>query len=167
MTGDLNRVIRDTVALFEDQGRAGALQFIPDPTVPLFIFDPDQIRRIINNLADNALAAIQQTPAGQIVIRTSYDNVLKIVRIEMEDNGPGIPRHLRERIFEPYVTTKPQGTGLGLALVKRMVEDHHGFIRAFSDGKSYTRFVIELPAVEVNAQTKVVRRRETRGENQV
>jgi len=127
--------------------------------LPIFIFDPDQMRRIINNLIDNAVAAVQGKENGRVVIRSSYDSVLKIARVEVEDNGPGIPAHLSERIFEPYMTTKEHGTGLGLAIVKRMVEDHHGFIRAFSDGQSETKFVIELPVVEVAERPGVVRAR--------
>ena len=70
---------------------------------------------------------------------------MSIARLEVEDNGPGIAVGLRERVFEPYVTTKEHGTGLGLALVKRMVEDHQGFIRVYSDGRTYTKFVVEFP----------------------
>jgi two-component system nitrogen regulation sensor histidine kinase NtrY len=158
--GNMNKVIDETLVLFKS-GSLGTVEFRPDANLPAFIFDPDQMRRIINNLVDNALAATAEKKgegeSGHIVIRTHYDNVLKIARIEIEDDGPGIPANLRERIFEPYVTTKQHGTGLGLAIVKRMVEDHHGFIRAFSDGETYTRFVIELPVVEIADRQKIVR----------
>lgn len=154
---DINKVIGDSLVLFRTEERAKQIDFYPDQELPTFIFDPDQVRRIVNNLLDNAIAAVAQKPDGRIAIRTSYDNVLKICRIEVEDNGSGIPASLRERVFEPYVTTKEHGTGLGLALVKRMVEDHHGFIRALSDGQSYTRFVIELPVIESVSTPKIVR----------
>jgi two-component system nitrogen regulation sensor histidine kinase NtrY len=165
MPDNLNKVIGEALVLFQSHKNAG-IDFKADAELPIFIFDPDQIRRIINNLVDNAVAAIATSKTGQIVIRTHYDSVLKIARIEVEDNGPGIPHNVRERIFEPYVTTKHQGTGLGLAIVKRMVEDHHGFIRAFSDGHSYTRFVIELPVVETVQKLKIVRAQDqTSGES--
>ncbi len=162
---NLNKVISETLVLFQSGGRGESFDFKPDTTLPSFFFDPDQMRRIINNLIDNALAAVVDKSDGRIVIRTHYDNVLKIARIEVEDNGPGIPNDLRERIFEPYVTTKPHGTGLGLAIVKRMVEDHHGFIRALSDGQSETRFVIELPVVETAEKANIVRASDKGGEN--
>jgi two-component system nitrogen regulation sensor histidine kinase NtrY len=168
--GNLNKTIEDMLGMFLPDENTQRLEFISDTELPTFIFDPDQMRRIINNLIDNAVAAVQGKADGRIVIRTSYDSVLKIARIEVEDNGPGIPSHLSERIFEPYMTTKEHGTGLGLAIVKRMVEDHHGFIRAFSDGQSETKFVIELPVVEAAERTGVVRSREAGqnpGENRV
>ncbi|HMN69402.1 MAG TPA: hypothetical protein PKC28_12745, partial [Bdellovibrionales bacterium] len=65
------------------------------------------------------------------------------------------------------ITTKTQGTGLGLAIVKRMVEDHQGFIRALSDGRSETKFVIELPVVENAEKANIIRAKERRGENWV
>lgn len=150
-SGQLNSVISDSLVLFRNSGRGEIVEFIPDQTLPRFFFDPDQMSRIINNLVDNALAAVVERKDPHIVISTHYDSVLKIARIEVKDNGPGIPPQLRERIFEPYITTKAQGTGLGLAIVKRMVEDHQGFIRAYSDGHDETKFVIELPVVETPA----------------
>jgi two-component system nitrogen regulation sensor histidine kinase NtrY len=151
--GQLNKAINDSLVLFRNTGRGESVEFKPDESLPVFFFDPDQMSRIINNLVDNALAAVVDVPNGKVVIQTHYDSVLKIARIEVEDNGPGIPANLRERIFEPYITTKVNGTGLGLAIVKRMVEDHQGFIRAFSvpakdPAKGQTKFVIELPVVE-------------------
>ncbi len=164
MPGSLNKVIGDAMVLFQEAQKNTLIQFTADESLPMFIFDPDQMRRIINNLLDNALSAILARPDekedGRIVIRTHYDSVLKIARIEVQDNGPGISPSLRERIFEPYVTTKQHGTGLGLAIVKRMVEDHHGFIRATSDGKSETKFAIELPVVEASEGQKFVRAKE-------
>lgn len=154
---NLNKVVHEGLVLFQGSANSARLEFQPDETLPIFTFDPDQMGRIINNLVDNALSAVTDRVDGRVFIRTGYDSVLKIARIEIEDNGPGIPTHLRERIFEPYVTTKEHGTGLGLAIVKRMVEDHHGFIRAFSDGESQTKIVIELPVVEASERSDIVR----------
>lgn len=159
--GDLNKVIEEALVLFRVSDRGNKIEFAADQTLPPFIFDPDQMLRIINNLMDNALSAVSGQEGGRVVIRTHYDNVLHIVRVEVEDNGPGIPEPLRERIFEPYVTTKENGTGLGLPLVKRMVEDHTGTIRVTSserdEGTSFTKFVIELPVVETAIRHKIVR----------
>ncbi len=154
---DLNQVIHDTLVLFQNSENAVKVDFQADENLPVFSFDPDQIRRIINNLIDNALAAVNEQPNGRVMVRTQYNGVLKIARIEVQDNGPGIPSRMRESIFEPYVTTKQHGTGLGLAIVKRMVEDHNGFIRAFSDGASETKFVIELPVLELTERDNIVR----------
>lgn len=164
---NLNKVIQESLVLYQSAENSAKLEFKPDEALPIFGFDPDQMRRMINNLVDNALAAVNDRPDGRVIIRTSYDNVLRIARIEIEDNGPGIPTHLRERIFEPYVTTKQQGTGLGLAIVKRMVEDHHGFIRAISDGRTETKFVVELPVVEAPEKNKLLHSRGTTGDQYV
>jgi two-component system nitrogen regulation sensor histidine kinase NtrY len=86
-------------------------------------------------------------------ILLQYDTVLKIARITVADNGPGISARLRDRIFEPYVTTKESGTGLGLAIVKRTIEDHNGFIRAFANEPSGTKMIVELP-VKAQSMTK-------------
>jgi len=163
--GNLNRTITESLVLFQNSQR---VDFQPDHQLPQFVFDPDQIRRIINNLVDNAVAAVASKSDGHIDVRTHFDESLKIARIEVQDNGPGIPGHLRNHVFEPYVTTKEHGTGLGLALVKRMVEDHNGFIRAHSDGNTFTRFVIELPVVTQTLKTNLVRRQVTsEGEHKV
>lgn len=160
----LNKVIQESLVLFQSSAK---LEFKPDEKLPTLIFDPDQMRRIINNLVDNALSAVGERADGRVIVRTHFDPILKIARIEVEDNGPGIPLHLRERIFEPYVTTKKNGTGLGLAIVKRMVEDHNGFIRAFSDGRSETKIVIELPVLESVEKRNIVRSRSDSGDKYV
>lgn len=167
LPGQLNTVLGNTLEMYKHTDQPERIQFIPDQMLPSFIFDPDQMRRIINNLVDNALAAIVDKTDGRVVIQTHYDSVLKIARIQVEDNGPGIPGNLIERIFEPYMTTKENGTGLGLAIVKRMVEDHSGFIRAHSDGDTYSRFTIELPVVEVAGKATMVRATEKTGEQPV
>ena len=66
-------------------------------------------------------------------------------RIIISDNGKGIPAEERERIFEPYYSTRPQGTGLGLAIVQRVVNDHYGTIRVEPNSPQGTVFIIELP----------------------
>jgi len=67
--------------------------------------------------------------------------------VELRDNGHGIPPHVRERLFEPYYSTKPHGTGLGLTIVSRIIADHYGYIRVDDNPPRGTRFVIELPVI--------------------
>ncbi len=114
-------------------------------TVPPFNFDKEQISRALINLLDNATSAVEPVNAPRlIVIRLSYDDILKIVRIEVEDNGIGVPPGLRLRLFEPYFSTKQGGTGLGLAIVSTIVADHNGYIRVQDNHPQGTRMVIEL-----------------------
>lgn len=155
--GNLNKVIGEAFRLFTEADRDCAFEFIADESLPEFTFDPDQLRRAITNLIDNAVAAVADVPEKRIEVKTQYDATLRIARITVTDSGVGISKGLRERIFEPYVTTKAHGTGLGLAIVKRTVEDHHGFIRALPHQPHGTRIIVELPVIEVSGVGTVMR----------
>lgn len=147
---DLNQNLADALQLFHQGEKNFQLRFDPDPQLPKFLFDADQIRRVLTNLVDNAVESVAEMKNGQIVVQTQYDALSKIVRLTVTDNGRGIPPHLKGRVFEPYMTTKKHGTGLGLAIVKRTVEDHNGYVRVFENHPRGTRFVIELPVILSN-----------------
>lgn len=120
-----------------------------DPALPEFKFDPAQLKRVFVNLIDNAVHATED-PAAQIAnpvvtIRTEYQTQHRIARIYIIDNGPGIPARDRVRVFEPYFSTKEKGTGLGLPIVKSIIEDHGGVIRALGNEPQGTKIYIELP----------------------
>ena len=106
------------------------------------LLDPEQIKRVLINLIDNALEACG--PAGEIVVRLSEG--ARGVTIEVADTGRGIPVRDREKLFLPDFTTKGRGTGLGLAIVSRIVADHNGTIRVEDNRPTGARFIIELPA---------------------
>lgn len=89
--------------------------------------DMTHLRQVIHNLMQNAQDAIQEAPTKQINIRTEKDE--RWVRLIIEDSGPGFNPELLPRVFEPYVTSKSKGTGLGLAVVKKIVEEHQGHIQ--------------------------------------
>lgn len=144
---NLNQVISEALSLYQTAHHEVEFSFHADQGLPHFRFDPDQIKRVIANLIDNAVAATAGQDQAKVDIMVDYDSILKIVRITVADNGPGIPATMRDRIFEPYVTTKKAGTGLGLAIVKRTIEDHNGFVRAFAHAPHGTRIVIELPVI--------------------
>ena len=144
----LNKEIIESLELFRTAHREVQFGFVGDPVLPEFRFDPDQIRRVIINLLDNAVAAVQEVENRRVAIRTQYDSLLRLVRISVLDSGVGISDSDRDRVFEPYYSTKENGTGLGLAIVKRIVEDHSGFIRAFANEPRGTKVIIELPVAE-------------------
>ena len=151
--GNLRSVIEESLVLFR-QGHPGIeFNFESDPKLPHFKFDPDQMRRVLVNLIDNAIAAVSNEPERKVEISTRYDSELRTVRLTVADTGCGIPPAQRSRIFEPYFSTKESGTGLGLAIVKRIIEDHSGFIRAFANEPKGTKMIIELPVSEVDAWT--------------
>jgi two-component system nitrogen regulation sensor histidine kinase NtrY len=95
------------------------------------------------NLLDNAVAAVDGN--GEISVNLSFDEILKIARLEVSDNGPGIPGKDKIGMFEPYFSTKEKGSGLGLAIVSNIIADHHGFIRVRDNQPRGTTIVIELP----------------------
>jgi two-component system nitrogen regulation sensor histidine kinase NtrY len=143
----LNSVVDEALVLYRSAHGQKQIEFRKDPTIPEFKLDPDQIRRVIGNLVDNAIHAVPQGEESKILIETRFDRGLKLVTINVSDNGVGIAPEDRQRVFEPYYSTKDSGTGLGLPIVKRIVEDHDGFIRALSNEPKGTKMVIELPVI--------------------
>jgi len=140
---DIKEIINETVLLYREAHKDIKISFSHDQDVPIFNLDREQMKRVMINLLDNAVAAVDG--AGEIQIQLSYNQTLQMVRIEVIDNGKGIPAEHRDRLFEPYFSTKKHGTGLGLAIVNTIVTDHNGFIRIFDNKPKGTRVVIELP----------------------
>ena len=152
----LNQVIQEALELFQMSHKDIQFRFDGDPSLPDFKFDPAQMKRVLINLLDNAVAAVHDAADPRVSIRTQYDSMLKLVRVSVLDNGSGIPEADRDRVFEPYFSTKENGTGLGLAIVKRIVEDHNGFIRALANEPRGTKLIIELPVTESDAVQPLV-----------
>lgn len=125
-----------------------------DPSLPEVAGDPDQLLQVFQNLIKNASEALSDS-RGQIRLRTSYNSGMKFaasghrienlpIQVEVIDNGKGIPESLIADIFDPFVSSKSNGTGLGLSLVSKIVASHGGLIECNSgDGK--TRFCVRLP----------------------
>ena len=103
----------------------------------------------MNNLIDNALAAVQSEQHPEIQIKTEYQIQHQLLKISIADNGVGIPQRDRVRVFEPYFSTKEKGTGLGLPIVKSIIEDHSGVIRALENVPKGTKMYIEIPVSPV------------------
>ncbi len=144
---DLNQIAEETITLFRSAHPEIAFELETESAVPVFDLDKEQMSRVLINLLDNAVAAVEEAgPPRQVAVRLSYDDILKIVRLEVEDSGPGVPPEDRLRLFEPYFSTKRGGTGLGLTIVSTIVTDHNGYIRVQDNQPQGTRIIIELPA---------------------
>jgi two-component system nitrogen regulation sensor histidine kinase NtrY len=138
----LNEIIQETLVLFQEAHKNVRFEFIPHE-LPVLNIDRDQMKRVLINLIKNSLTAIERD--GEIRIETSYDPKLQMVRLEVSDNGCGIPDEDKGRLFEPYYSTKKSGTGLGLTIVNAIIADHNGYIRVRDNEPKGTTFLIELP----------------------
>jgi two-component system nitrogen regulation sensor histidine kinase NtrY len=138
----LNDIIQETLVLFQEGHKEVRFEFIPHD-LPILDIDRDQMKRVLINLIKNSLAAIEGD--GEIKIQTSYDPKLEMVRLELSDNGCGIPDEDKGRLFEPHYSTKKSGTGLGLTIINAIVSDHNGYIRVRDNEPKGTTFLIELP----------------------
>jgi two-component system, NtrC family, nitrogen regulation sensor histidine kinase NtrY len=141
---DLHQLLNDALALYTGIFNDVAIHRHFGGGVPPVSVDPEQIRRVVINLVDNAIEAMDQK--GTIDIETHHDAANSLVRIIVADDGPGIPAAEREKLFLPYYSTKRRGSGLGLAIVRRIVAEHGGSIDVSDNTPHGTRFAIELPA---------------------
>jgi two-component system, NtrC family, nitrogen regulation sensor histidine kinase NtrY len=144
----LNDIIQEVVDLYVQGNDNINFAFVPDPSLPTFDIDKEQMKRAVVNLLDNAVAATPQR--GEVRVRTHFDQDLGMATIEVSDNGTGIDPRDRDRLFEPYFSRKPGGSGLGLTIVSAIVSDHNGFVRAKDTPAGGASFVIELPVSRGN-----------------
>ena len=104
--------------------------------------DPDQLRQVVLNLIMNALEAIGQ--GGRVAVRTGRENSWFTLKIS--DTGPGISPEILPKLFEPFITTKPEGNGLGLSIVHSIVREHRGTISVQNQQEQGTTFIVKIPA---------------------
>lgn len=141
---DLHGFLGETLSLYDGLFTQVIFEKHFDPAVTQVRVDPEQMKRVMINLIDNAIEAMGRD--GTIVIETGRDLPNSLVRIVVADTGPGIPAAERDKLFLPYYSTKGRGSGLGLAIVRRIVAEHGGSIDVTDNVPTGTRFMIELPA---------------------
>jgi two-component system nitrogen regulation sensor histidine kinase NtrY len=140
---DLAPIIHESVALYREGHLNIKFNVIIGHDLPVLNLDRQQIKQIMINLIDNAVAAIRNK--GEITIAASTDDTGEKVRIIVADNGSGISDEDKPYLFEPDFTTKKSGMGLGLAIVATIVADHHGTIITEDNKPCGAKFIIELP----------------------
>jgi two-component system nitrogen regulation sensor histidine kinase NtrY len=147
---DFGEIVRSVVALYGVH--PGVVWDVRvDSRLGVVRVDPEQMRRALINLIDNAVAAVGGAGTIEIVARPWSGS--GSLRVEVADRGPGIEAAQREKVFTPYFSTKPRGTGLGLAIVQRIVIEHRGAIRVEDNAGGGARFIIELPGDGVSDES--------------
>jgi two-component system nitrogen regulation sensor histidine kinase NtrY len=141
-TNDLNEIVQEALFLFKE-GHNHIHFLFHNGEIPPLELDREQIKRVVMNLLDNAVAAVADN--GEIRIATSHDPARGLVYLEVADNGCGVAPEVRARIYEPYFSTKKNGTGLGLTIVSQIIEDHRGYIRVRPNEPKGAKFIIEFP----------------------
>jgi len=149
--------VLDRVQRLAKNGFAKNVRFqnVFDPSLPPVFGNRDQLVQVFLNLVKNAAEEVPD-PGGEIILETAYQQGVRFavpgqgsrvhlpLRVSVIDNGPGIPDDIKSYLFDPFVTSKPQGSGLGLALVAKIIDDHGGVIECESKSKR-TAFRVMLP----------------------
>jgi signal transduction histidine kinase len=145
-----NAVVRSVVALVSKQAANSRIDIrtIFDQELPPILLDGEQMKQALLNLVINAIQAMPEGGLLELATKRAEDRF----RIFVRDSGPGIPQEIRDRLFDPFVTTKNGGTGLGLAIAQRLVKQHNGIIRVIDRPEGGSAFEIEIPLVETPAE---------------
>jgi len=145
---DLNHVVRTALDVF--QGRLSGIRVKRSlaEELPAVNIDPEQFKRVLVNLIDNAAEALQDAWVREIHISTAPGPAPDSVELAVADTGAGISAEDKQKLFLPYFSTKKRGTGLGLAIVSRILSEHKATIRVEDNRPSGSRFIVEVPAAE-------------------
>lgn len=144
---DLNRLVEEISELYRGYVPGVRLLLRTEPRLPALSADEGRVRQLLHNLLTNALEAVSDGAGSRVTISTcTVPGLRGQVALTVSDDGPGIPESLLDHLFEPYVTSKPRGTGLGLAVVKKIVEEHGGTIQASNPGNGGAAITVQLPA---------------------
>jgi len=148
---DLNEIIGEALVLYQEGHKDVYFSFHREHKLPIFNLDQEQIKRVVINLLDNAIDAMEGS--GAIEIETGYNPHLQMATFSIADTGCGISADDKTKLFEPYFSTKLSGTGLGLAIVATVISDHNGYIRIKDNDPQGTRFIVELPTSDSNLKS--------------
>lgn len=170
---NLHEAVRRAIAVFDaaatDEARHARMIEEFDPSLPPVLGNPDELVQVVINLIANARDACRDAREPTVTVRTRFASGLQLhasgtgapvrlpVELRVTDNGPGVDPAVRDHIFEPFVTSKKSGQGLGLALVRKLVRDMNGrIVYERDEGRGLTHFRVHLPIAE---ETRTPRRR--------
>jgi two-component system sensor kinase FixL len=143
----LNQLVEEALALAlvgaRQRGVRASLEL--EQSLPLVLVDPVQIQQVVLNLVRNAVEAMEEVERRELVIGTRAVTDQEIAEVVVADSGPGIAPELADRLFQPFVTTKKTGMGLGLSICREIVEAHHGRLTVAPGSSGGTVFRLTLP----------------------
>src|SRR5690606_24687370 len=128
---DINNILTSVLSILETQATLLNIQVaysVPE-NVPKVYCNENQLKQVFMNLIKNAFEAMPT--GGRVVINVNCDMDLDVISVIIQDHGNGMPESVRKRIGEPFLTTKEKGTGLGLMVSSRIIEDHNGVMNIF------------------------------------
>ncbi|WP_029406625.1 ATP-binding protein [Thiomicrorhabdus sp. Milos-T2] len=140
----INTLVSNITEMYRDPDADWKVSAEIEEPCPITLVDSSRLRQLLHNLIKNAIEATAETIKPRIIVKVFSEDP-EWLTLSICDNGPGIPEEAQNWIFEPYATDKPKGTGLGLAVVRKIVEEHHGKISLSSSPNSGTCFIIKLP----------------------
>jgi signal transduction histidine kinase len=146
---NLNEMTADVVELMKVRAAEEKVElaWLPAPTMPTLMFDPESMHRAILNIISNAIDACHEIENGRVEVSTQYSNEERMARVQVVDNGSGIEKDDLEKIFAAFVSRKGgRGTGLGLPVSQKILQEHGGRIRVESQLGQGSRFTLEFPA---------------------
>jgi two-component system, NtrC family, nitrogen regulation sensor histidine kinase NtrY len=143
---DLNEIIESAISVFSGRLDGVSVSLDLDRSIPLVLADKEQLKRVIVNLIDNAMEAMNDGPLRKLLIASAQKSA-DTVELSVTDTGCGISAADKEKLFLPYFSTKDRGTGLGLAIVSHIVTEHGGRVRVEDNQPAGVRFLIELNAL--------------------
>ena len=143
--GDINDMVEQMISFYEQAHRKIKFVGMVDTHLKPFYFDPEQLKRALFNLVENAVMAVEKVDRPEIHIQVRLDETKGLVKLSMEDNGQTITDEAMERMFEPYYSKRLGGSGLGLTIVKKVIDDHNGYIRLEKNSPRGLKVQIELP----------------------
>jgi len=157
--GDITAVLERAIEIVEHRWKGNPVQVERDyaPSLPLIPLDESLCEQAFLNLVQNAFEAMEETGGTlRVEARTSSLNGHDGIEIVLADTGPGVPEKLREEIFNPFVTTKKTGVGLGLSIVSKIVDGHHGWIRVSNRPQGGAVFTLFFPLDEAPDSANVL-----------
>jgi nitrogen fixation/metabolism regulation signal transduction histidine kinase len=156
---DLNALVAEVLQLYDSDNAEIPIQMEIDGRCPKILGDAQQLRQVVHNLLQNAQDATQAAARigvnNSVIIRTQWLEASARVRLSVLDHGTGFAEHILKRAFEPYVTTKSKGTGLGLAVVKKIADEHGTRVDLSNriEGGRVSGAQVSLSFVKANAET--------------